>query len=194
MYAYFKGKLIEKTPTEAIIECGGVAYQLNISLNTYSQLKDGESCKLFAHLIVREDAHILYGFATQSEREIFLKLLTVNGVGANTARMILSSMSEDEIVQAILAANVGSLQAVKGIGLKTAQRIIIDLKDKIGKVETSGDLFGKMHNTKREEALSALLMLGFPKVNAEKAIDKIIKDSESDIKIEDLIKKALKVL
>ena len=194
MYAYFRGKLIEKNPTEAILECGGVAYVLNISLQTFSKIKDQEDCKLFAHLIVREDAHILYGFATQAEREIFLKLITVNGVGSNTARMILSSLSEDEIVNAILGNQVNVLQSVKGIGLKTAQRIIIDLKDKIGKSDSLPEIFGIGHNRKREEALSALIMLGFAKSAAEKALDKIVKDGKSDLAVEDWIKMALKVL
>ena len=194
MYAYFKGKLIEKNPTEAIIECGGVAYVLNISLQTFSKIKDQEDCKLFAHLIVREDAHILFGFATQTEREIFLKLITVNGVGPNTARMILSSLSEDEIVHAILGNQINVLQAVKGIGAKTAQRIILDLKDKIGKSDSMPEIFGFAHNTKREEALSALVMLGFAKSAAEKALDRILKDGKTDLAVEEWIKMALKIL
>lgn len=194
MYAYFKGKLIEKNPTEVVIECSGIAFILNISLNTYSKIKNEEECKLFAHQIVREDAHILYGFATQSEREIFLKLITVNGVGPNTARMILSSLSEEEVIHAILGEQIGVLQSVKGIGGKTAQRIIIDLKDKIGKSDKLPEIFGALHNTKREEALSALVMLGFAKNAAEKTLDKIIKDGMSELPVEGWIKLALKML
>jgi Holliday junction DNA helicase RuvA len=186
--------LIEKSPTEVTIECSGVGYLLNISLNTYSKIKDEENCKIFAHQIVREDAHILFGFATQSEKEIFLKLITVNGVGPNTARMILSSLTEDEVVHAILSNQIDLLQSVKGIGGKTAQRIIIDLKDKIGKTDKLPEIFGSLHNTKREEALSALVMLGFAKNVAEKALDKIVKEGKSDLTVEGWIKLALKML
>lgn len=194
MYAYFKGKLIEKNPAEAIIECGGVAYTLNISLQTFAQIKDEESCLLYAHLIIREDAHILFGFASKKEREIFLKLLSVNGVGANTARVLLSSLNEDEIIHAILGGQINVLQSVKGIGAKTAQRIIIELKDKIGKSGNLPEIFTSSYNTKREEALSALVMLGFAKNAVEKALDKIIKDGKSDLAVEDWIKLALKIL
>src|ERR1035438_2701843 len=156
MYDFIKGKLIEKNPAYAVIEANGVGYLLNISLHTYSQLKDDENCLLFAHLAVREDAMLLFGFFDKEERELFRQLITVSGVGTNTARMILSSLSPDEVSQAIIREDSALLQHIKGIGLKTAQRIIIDLKDKLYKELIPHEKLGINHNTKKEEALSGL--------------------------------------
>lgn len=194
MYSYFKGKLVEKSPTDAVIDCNGVAYQLNISLQTFTAIKDQEQCKLYAHLVVREDVQALYGFATIGERAIFRQLILVSGVGANTARMILSSMTKDEVFNAILSENVAALQAVKGIGGKTAQRIILDLKDKIGKEGQTAEILSDSHNTNKEEALSALVMLGFARNTADKALGKIIKKEGLSLSIEELIRLALKNL
>ncbi|RLD65916.1 MAG: Holliday junction branch migration protein RuvA [Bacteroidetes bacterium] len=194
MYSYFKGKLVEKTPTDAIIDCNGVAYQLNISLQTFTAIKDQEDCKLFAHLVVREDAQTLYGFATIGERAIFRQLISVSGVGANTARMILSSMTKDEVFNAILSDNAAALQAVKGIGGKTAKRIILDLKDKIAKDGQTAEILSVSHNTNKEEALSALVMLGFARNTADKALNKVIKTEGLSLTIEELIRLALKNL
>ncbi len=194
MYEYFKGKLVEKSPTEAIIDCGGVGYFVNISLQTFSQIKDVEDIKLFTHLVVKEDSHTLFGFAQKGERTLFRLLISVSGVGANTARVILSAMSSDEIANAIVTENVEVLKSVKGIGAKTAQRIILDLKDKVGKEETSTELFDSSHNTSKEEALSALVMLGFAKKAADKALLKIVKSEGLSISVEDLVRMALKIL
>ena len=194
MYAYFKGKLVEKSPADAVIECNGVAYHLNISLQTFSEIKEQENCKLYAHLVVREDAQTLYGFSNIGERAIFRQLITVSGVGANTARMILSSMTKDEVFNAILSNNVAALQAVKGIGGKTAQRIILDLKDKIAKDGQSSEILSESHNTNKDEALTALVMLGFARNVAEKALNKVIKTEGLSLKVEDFVRFALKNL
>lgn len=185
---------MEKTPTYAVIDCHGVGYHLHISLNTFTKLPDSGSCKLYVHQVIREDAHLLYGFFDPEERIIFRDLITVQGVGANTARMILSSMTVPEIVSAITRNNVSEFQAVKGIGAKTAQKIILDLKDKMGKEEIQGQIFMPSHNTIGKEALSALILLGFPKNQAEKAVNQIIKQSGETVALEDLIKTALKIL
>ena len=194
MYDYFRGKLIEKTPTYAVIDCGGVGYVLNISLTTFSQIKNPENCLLYAHLAVREDAHVLFGFASKTERETFRLLINVSGVGAGTARMILSSLNASEIAEAVLTNNVNTLKNVKGIGEKTAQRILVDLKGKFDRDSISPELFAGLHNTVRSEALTALTLLGFPKINAEKALDKVIKSVEQELSVEDMIKQTLKVL
>jgi holliday junction DNA helicase RuvA len=195
MYNHFQGKLAVKTPTYAVIECAGVGYLLNISLNTFAKLGDEENCKLYAHLAVREDAMVLYGFADEAEREVFRQLISVSGVGPGTARMILSSLSAGEIEQAIQTGNVSVLKGVKGIGEKSAQRIIVDLKGKLGKQDAAlpvqmfaGD------NKLREEALSALVMLGFARNMAEKAVDKSLKAEGNVVSVEHLIKLALKNL
>jgi Holliday junction DNA helicase RuvA len=194
MFDYFSGKLVEKTPTYAVIDCGGVGYVLNISLSTFSQITNPERCTLYAHLAVREDAHVLYGFATKAERETFRLLINVSGVGAGTARMILSSLSTGEIAESVISNNVHTLKNVKGIGEKTAQRIIVDLKGKFDRDTVSPELFAGMHNTVRIEALTALTLLGFPKNNAEKAIDKVIKVNDQELSVEELIKRGLKML
>lgn len=186
--------MAEKTPTYAVIDCGGVGYLLHISLNTFTKIGSSEKCKLFAHLAIREDAHVLYGFADQEERHLFRHLISVSGVGASTARMILSSLSPIEIQQAIMSGNVAQLKSIKGIGEKSAQRIIVDLKGKLGKDDMPMEFFTPANNTTREEALSALVMLGFAKNVAEKALDKVIKIEGTGATVEQLIKQALKNL
>ena len=192
MINHIKGKLVEKTPTYAIIECNGVGYHLNISLNTYSKIPDNESVMLFAHLAIREDAHTLFGFIDKDERQLFLHLISVSGVGASTARMILSSLSLVEIQTAIVERNVAVLKGVKGIGAKSAERIIIDLRDKLSKENFGSEISIETNNSIQEEALSALIALGFGKNMAEKVVAKALKGSESDITVEELIKTALK--
>ena len=172
MINHIQGKLIEKTPTYAVIECNGVGYLLHISLNTYSKLKENDTCKLYAHLAIREDAHLLFGFFSEQERIVFRNLISVSGVGATTARMILSALNPAEVQQAIITGNVSLLKSIKGIGEKTAQRIIVDLKEKIGKDAIAMDSIQSPDNTLRREALSALVTLGYSQAVAEKAIDK----------------------
>lgn len=193
MIAQIKGRLIEKTPTYVIIDCNGVGYQINISLNTYSKIDADELCLLHTHLIVREDAQLLYGFKDKSERELFRMLISVSGVGSATAMMILSSLSASEIKGAISTGNVNMLKGVKGIGTKSAERIIVDLRDKIGKVEESDINFAVSNNTIKDEALSALIMLGFAKKPTELALNKILA-TNSDVTVEQLIKQTLKSL
>ncbi|PKP51073.1 MAG: Holliday junction branch migration protein RuvA [Bacteroidetes bacterium HGW-Bacteroidetes-12] len=193
MIAQIKGRLVEKTPTYVVIDCNGVGYQINISLNTYSKIDADELCLLHTHLIVREDAQLLYGFKDKSERELFRMLISVSGVGSATAMMILSSLTATEIKGAISTGNVNMLKGVKGIGTKSAERIIIDLRDKIGKVEESDINFAVSNNTIKDEALSALIMLGFTKKPAEMALNKILASSE-EISVEQLIKQTLKSL
>lgn len=196
MIAHLEGKLSEKTPTYVVIDCNGVGYLVNISLHTFSNLPSTEKIKLYTLLIVREDAHVLYGFVSDSERTLFQKLITVNGVGANTARMILSSLNPDEIQNAIISGNVSLLKSIKGIGEKTAQRIVIDLKDKVGKSEGVSNTIISLvqHNKEKEEALQALVTLGFAKNAGEKALEKVIKSSGNTISVEQLIREALKNL
>jgi Holliday junction DNA helicase RuvA len=193
MIAHIKGRLIEKTPTYVVIDCNGVGYELKISLNTFSKLGDSELCSLHTHFVVREDAQLLYGFKETSERELFRLLISVSGVGSATAMMILSSLSSNEIKQAILNSDVNVLKSVKGIGAKSAERIIIDLRDKIGKVEGTTIISNPLSNTVKDEALSALVMLGFAKNSAEKALNKII-SLEEELTVEGLIKRTLKNL
>ena len=194
MYAYFKGRLVEKNPADVVVECNGVGWLLNITLQTFSQIKDREEVKLYAHLIVREDAHTLYGFYEEKERQMFRYLISVSGIGANTARMILSTMTADEAFSAIATNNVSAFQAVKGVGAKTAQRIILDLKDKIAKGSTTAEIFSGSHNTNNEEALSALVMLGFSRSAANKALQKVLKAGGPGLPVEELVKLALKHL
>lgn len=190
MISHINGRLIEKTPTYVVIDCNGVGYKLNISLQTYSAIQT-ENCKLLTHLSIKEDAHTLYGFYTSDERELFRQLISVSGVGPSTARMILSTYSAEEIIHYIVSADVAAIQNVKGIGGKTSQRIIIDLKDKVGKGEEVSDLFFTQDNTIKEEALSALLALGFTKKVAEKKLDQVMKNHNGDITVEDLVRKSL---
>ncbi|MCK9204323.1 MAG: Holliday junction branch migration protein RuvA [Bacteroidales bacterium] len=194
MYDYIKGRLMERTPGYVVVETGGIGYLLNISINTYSQLREDVPCTLYTHLVVREDDMLLYGFADPGERELFRQLITVSGVGVNTARMILSSLSPEEVFNAIASGDAPLLQRVKGIGGKTAQRIIIDLKDKISKEMVPHEKSGFLHNTKKEEALSGLIILGFPKMLADKALSKIIEKEGTGLTVEQLIKQALQIL
>lgn len=193
MIAHIQGKLVEKTATEVVIDCQGVGYQINISLHTYSSLPETDHIKLFTFLQVKEDAHTLYGFYSKSEREIFKLLLTVSGVGANTARTMLSYVAPQQMIQYIAQGEVQKLQAIKGIGIKTAQRIILDLKDKVLKIYDISEVSMTPHNTNKDEALSALEVLGFNKKMAEKVIDQIIVQFPDET-VENLIKQALKKL
>lgn len=193
MYEFLQGVLTEKNPTYVVLENNGIGYLVNISLNTFSKIKDLQKTKLFTHFYVREDAQILYGFADEVERELFRFLLSVSGVGASTARLILSSLSTEEVYTAITQEQSSVLQSVKGVGGKTAQRIVIDLKDKLMKAGIEHEKVDFSHNTIKDEALSGLLILGFNKSSAEKAINKILqKDSVTNV--EGLIKEALKIL
>lgn len=192
MYEYIKGKIDELSPAMAVIEASQIGYAINISLNTYAALEGKAEAKLYIYEAIREDAFVLYGFSEKSERELFLLLISVSGVGANTARMILSSFSVDELQAIISGENVNQLKAVKGIGLKTAQRIIVDLKDKVGK--ESNPLGAQIQvNNNREEALTALVLLGFNRSASAKVVDKIIA-SDPAITLEKIIKEALKQL
>jgi len=194
MIHHIKGRLVEKSPTHAIIEASGIGYFLNISLITFSKLGNDENCTLYTHLSIKEDAHTLYGFVEKSEREIFRQLISVNGVGASTARIMLSSMTAEEITTAIITSDVNALKSIKGIGAKSAQRIIVDLKDKLGKIDSiEQNILTFANNTNRDEALSALLALGFIKNSVEKVLNKVLK-AQPDLDVENLIKEALKNL
>ena len=194
MIHHIKGRLVEKSPTHAIVETSGVGYFLNISLITFSKLGDDENCKLYTHLSIKEDAHTLYGFSEKSEREIFRQLISVNGVGASTARIMLSSMTAEEITTAIITSDVNALKSIKGIGAKSAQRIILDLKDKLGRIDgIEQNILTFANNTNRDEALSALLALGFIKNSVEKVLNKVLK-AQPELDVEGLIKEALKNL
>ncbi len=191
MIAHINGKLVEKNPTTLIIECGGIGYEVKISLNTFSAIGSEESVKVFTQFIVREDAQLLYGFATKEEREMFNHLISVSGIGPNTAMIMLSSLVPEEIAHAIQVEDVRTIQSIKGIGVKTAQRVIVDLKDKMVKMSFSPQISAMGHNTNRFDALTALVSLGFDKKNAEKAIEKVSQGEET---VEQIIKGALKIL
>jgi holliday junction DNA helicase RuvA len=193
MIDYIKGTITQSNPTFITLETGGIGYFINISVNTFSKLETKTEIRILIHEVIREDTHQLFGFADETERDIFRLLISVTGVGANTARMMLSSITPEEIEKAILGSDVNILKSVKGIGLKTAQRIIVDLKDKLGKQAGSGEIFTFSDNTKREEALSALVMLGFAKNAVSKVLDKIVRE-EKNLTVEDMIKRALKNL
>jgi Holliday junction DNA helicase RuvA len=193
MYEFISGKITELNPTYAVIEAGGIGYLLNISLQTYAFLEGKTEIMLHAHLVVREDAHILYGFSNRQERELFRQLISVSGIGANTARVILSSLSSAELERAIVLGDIDLLKRIKGIGLKTAQRIVVDLKDKIAKGSPDPQIFAPVNNTLKQEALSALVMLGFAKGVAEKNIDQLVRQNPNHT-VESLIKDALKGL
>ena len=193
MITHLKGKLIEKNPTNVIIECAGVGYFVNISLHTFSNIKDDENIRLFTHLQVKEDSHTLFGFAEKSEREIFRLLLSVSGIGSSTARTMLSSLSPAQIRDAIANGDVATIQGIKGIGAKTAQRVILDLRDKILKVYDIDEVSVNPNNTNKEEALSALEVLGFVRRHAEKAVDKVL-SQDSSLSVENIIKLTLKNL
>ncbi len=194
MYSFISGTVVEKNPAYIVLDNQGVGYLINITLNTFTAIGGQERVKLFVHLAIREDAHLLYGFYTEQERALFLQLITVSGVGCNTARLILSSMTVKEAVDAIATNNIKMIQSVKGIGAKTAQRIIVDLHDKVGKMETgTGENSPAGYNTLKDEALSALMVLGFNKVSIEKTLDKLLKEMTNP-SVEDLIKEALRLL
>ena len=193
MIAHIQGKLVEKNPTDVVIDCGGVGYHINISLHTYSLLPNTDQIKLFTYLQVKEDAHTLFGFFEKSEREIFKMLLSVSGIGASIARTMLSSLEPKQIIQAIASGDVGTVQSIKGIGVKTAQRVILDLQDKVLKLYDLDEVSMILNNTNRDEALSALEVLGFVRKSSEKVVEKIIKE-DPDATVESIIKKALKSL
>ena len=193
MISFIKGEIADKFPTHVIIDVQGIGYHINISLNTYSQIAEQKQILLHIHEIIREDTYELYGFYSVHEREVFRHLISVSGIGANTARMILSSLQVEELEQVIISGNVNVLKSIKGIGLKTAQRVIVDLKDKIGKSASAAEIFTPADNTIKNEALSALVMLGFTRNASEKAIDKVLKTSGNKA-VEEVIKLALKQL
>jgi Holliday junction DNA helicase RuvA len=196
MIDYIKGEITEITPTNVVLETANIGYFIHITLPTYSVLGQQSSTKLYVYEVIREDAHLLFGFLTKSERQLFLLLISVSGIGANTARMIMSSYSVQEIQEMIATGNVVALNAIKGIGTKTAQRIIVDLKDKIVKGVGGADIPNFISNTQseqKEEAISALVMLGFASAASQKVVDKIIKEQPT-LKVEQLIKLALKMM
>jgi Holliday junction DNA helicase RuvA len=193
MITHLKGKLVEKYPTHVVIDCAGVGYFVNISLHTFSRISDSENIQLFTHLQVKEDAHTLFGFAEKSEREIFRLLLSVSGIGTSIARTMLSSISPTQIRDAIALGDVASIQAIKGIGAKTAQRVILDLKDKVLKIYDIDEVSANSNNTTKEEALSALEVLGFVRKQSEKAVNKVLSQNPA-LSVEDIIKLSLKNL
>ena len=194
MYAYIDGKLVFKSPSYVVIDAGGVGYHINISLHTYSLLSSVERCKLHTWLYVKEDAHTLYGFAEEGERRLFLHLISISGIGPNTARMVLSSITPVEIQAAIVNGNVSQIQRIKGIGPKSAQRIILELQDKLRKEGPETLTAVPQNNTAKDEALSALVMLGFARNAAEKVINQEIDRNREDLTVEQLVKYALKNL
>ncbi|TPV35850.1 Holliday junction branch migration protein RuvA [Paucihalobacter ruber] len=193
MITHIRGKLVEKNPTEVVIECNGIGYAINISLHTYSQIPDEEAIKLYTYLQVKEDSHTLFGFSSLAEREIFKMLISVSGVGASIARTMLSSLTPKQVREGIATNDVALIQSIKGIGAKTAQRVILDLKDKILKVYDIDEISVAQNNTIKDEALSALEVLGFVKKQAERVVDKIIA-TQPEANVETIIKQALKNL
>ncbi|WP_452223889.1 Holliday junction branch migration protein RuvA [Lacinutrix chionoecetis] len=193
MITHINGKMVEKNPTDVVIDCNGVGYLLNISLHTFSQIPDQENIHLYTHLHIKEDAHSLYGFVSKSEREVFRLLISVSGIGTNTARTMLSSLTPKQIREGIATEDVALIQSVKGIGAKTAQRVIIDLKDKIIKIYEIDEVSVNRNNTNKDEALSALEVLGFVKKQAERVVDKIVV-AQPEASVEAIIKQALKNL
>jgi Holliday junction DNA helicase RuvA len=193
MITHIKGKLIEKNPTDVVIECNGVGYILNISLHTFSQITDSEQLKLYTHLQVKEDSHTLYGFSSLAEREIFRLLISVSGIGANIARTMLSSLTPKQVREGIATSDVALIQSIKGIGAKTAQRAIIELKDKVLKIYDIDEVSVSKGNTNKDEALSALEVLGFVRKQVERVVDKIVM-SQPEASVETIIKQALKNL
>ena len=194
MITQLQGKLVEKNPTNVVIDCNGVGYFVNISLNTYAALPEGEAIKLYTYLQIKEDAHTLYGFLTKAEREVFVLLISVSGVGAGTARAMLSSLTAAHVRNAIVNGEVATIQSVKGIGAKTAQRVVLDLKDKMLKLQDFADAPISAVSTHKEEALAALEVLGFVRKQAEKVVDKIVQAAPDSLSVEDIIKQALKSL
>jgi len=193
MITQLKGRMIEKSPTEIVIDCNGVGYLVNISLNTFSKLSDSESISLYTHLQVKEDSHTLFGFFEKTERNLFRQLISVSGIGASTARTMLSSLTPGEIQSAIVSGNVSVIQSVKGIGLKTAQRVIIDLKDKVSLISENDQFIGNISNTNKDEALSALEVLGYNRKQTSKLIEMLVNNSP-EMSVEELIKGALNKL
>ena len=194
MYSFISGKVAEKNPAYVVIDNQGIGYLINITLNTFTAIGEQEEAKLYVHLAIREDAHTLYGFYTEEERSLFLQLITVSGVGCNTARLILSSLTVRETIEAISSNNIKAIQSVKGIGAKTAQRIIVDLHDKVTKLNISeGGKSPTPYNTTKDEALSALMVLGFNRTSIEKTLDKLLSQMENP-NVEQLIKEALRLL
>lgn len=193
MITHIQGRLVEKRPTDVVIDCNGVGYHLNISLHTFGQIPDGENLKLYTHLQVKEDSHTLFGFSSLAEREIFRMLLSVSGIGASTARTMLSSLTPVQVREGIAVGDVALIQSIKGIGAKTAQRVILDLKDKILKVYDIDENSTAQSNTNKDEALSALEVLGFVRKQSERVIDKFLSQNpQADV--ETIIKQALKNL
>lgn len=193
MITHLRGRLVEKTPTSVVIDCQGVGYIVHISLHTFSLLPEDEAIYLYVHLQVKEDSHTLFGFAEKSERDVFRLLISVSGIGANTARTMLSSMAPGELSTAIASDDVARIQSIKGIGAKTAQRVILDLKDKIIKIYDSGEVLAFSNNTSKDEALSALEILGFTRKQSDKVLDRILKENPG-VSVEELIKLTLKSL
>lgn len=193
MITQLNGRLVSKTPTTLVVDCNGVGYEVHISLHTYSRLPEDEHIIIHTHMQVREDAHTLYGFIEQVERSVFRLLISVSGIGANTARTVLSSMNPQEVIQAIQTDNVPAIQAVKGIGAKTAQRVIVDLRDKVTGLLEEGEISTVSNNTHREEALSALSVLGYPIKQTQKVVDTLLQ-VEPNMPVERLIKNALNKL
>lgn len=193
MITHIQGKLVEKNPTDVVIDCNGVGYLLNISLHTFSQITDQEFLKLYTHLQIKEDSHSLFGFSSLAEREIFRLLISVSGIGSNIARTMLSSLTPKQVREGIALGDVALIQSIKGIGAKTAQRVIIELKDKVLKIYDIDEVSVSKGNTNKEEALSALEVLGFAKKQAERVVDKIVM-SQPEATVESIIKQALKNL
>ncbi|MBK7098708.1 MAG: Holliday junction branch migration protein RuvA [Sphingobacteriales bacterium] len=191
MIAYLKGNFNSKTPSSVIVDVNGVGYDLNISLNTYSQIQSLESGLLFTHLLIKEDAHFLYGFADVTEKNLFIYLISVSGIGAGTARLILSYMKPEEIVNNILTNNSNAFEKIKGIGKKTAERVVLELKDKLGKQSIEISMPIDKNRTLKADAMNALAALGINKIQADQAVNKILQ-SEPQVSLEDLIKKVLK--
>lgn len=194
MIEFLNGRLIEKNPAYSVIECNGVGYYVNISLQTFEKMGTSESCKLFIHMVVREDAHSLFGFAEPQERQLFRNLISVSGIGPNTARIILSSYKSEDIFVAIANDNIDLLKSIKGIGVKTAQRIVIDLKDKVAKDLPQLEISSLQDNTTKDEALSALAVLGFDRNRSMKVLQKIYSGNSSELSVEQVLKEALRQL
>lgn len=194
MYAYLQGKFSYKSPAQVYVDVNGVGYEVNISLNTYSDILPLEAGKLYTHLQVKEDGHVLYGFSEKKEKEMFVLLISVSGVGAATARMMLSSLKSDEVRSAILSSNLKLIESVKGIGKKTAERLVLELKDKVGKQSAGGELLPPVTNSLEQDACTALTALGISRQQAELAVQKIIRAEPTILQLEDLIKKALKAI
>jgi Holliday junction DNA helicase RuvA len=194
MYAYLEGKFTYKSPAQVYVDVNGIGFEVNISLNTYSAIQSLEIGRLYTHLQVKEDGHVLFGFSEREEKEMFLLLISVSGVGAATARMMLSSLKSEEVRMAILSSNVKLLESVKGIGKKSAERLVLELKDKVGKQLSGADLSIPVHNTLEQDAFTALTALGISRQQAELSIQKIIRTEPTISQLEDLIKKALKAI